>query len=261
MNHLLPSSNKTVFFFFHNVKTSFNAQPPSYPSLFSKGPLRNYTIMKTFSSNGLSVAFLGFWKGRASLNQENINEKSRLIIQRVWSYFCEPVPRFWDNLVFCWQFWGIRSGCAVSGLSGGEELNGELNQAEVQVDVVSGSGITLQCRFLLLLESPSRAGFFYWITLKLILSLWVAFWKHLCPGLIRRWVRRRQRCTGSGAIEGTTTPRPLEKQLLTRTTGQSSIFWEPLVLIFEDHTTGCVLGGAGALDALIIFCPALLLFL
>jgi len=43
-----------------------------------------------------------------------------------------------------------------TGLSGGEELNGELNQAEVQVDVVSGSGITLQCRFL------------YWITLKLI---------------------------------------------------------------------------------------------
>ena len=35
--------------------------------------------------------------------------------------------------------------CAVSGICAGEEL-GEVGQAEVQVDVVSGSGITLQCR-------------------------------------------------------------------------------------------------------------------
>merc|ERR1719220_3233515 len=48
-----------------------------------------------------------------------------------------------------------------SGLSGGEELEGELNQAEVQVDVVSGNGITLQCRFDPALSQKKSS--LYWI--------------------------------------------------------------------------------------------------
>ena len=169
------------------------------------------------------------------------------IIQRVRSYFFQPVSWFFE--MFCILFWklgGIK--IAVSGICAGEEL-GEVGQAEVQVDVVSGSGITLQCRSTInFIKIGLRRihGIEFW-------KFGLRFWNTLSrfdPALSEKtstlyWIRSNRRNHDTAAIGETAFDQDYrwESRLQNQSVSCGHLqFWIPLVLIFVDHTTRGVLG-------------------